>query len=275
MVGTDILIERVTTADVRIYSLDAFEGMRVAGKLAAEVLDMVVGEVKIGVTTGYLDRLCHEMIMDHQALPAPLQYRGFPRSTCTSVNHVVCHGIPSEKRPLLDGDILNVDVTVIKDGWYGDSSRMYAVGKIGKRAYNLMQNTWECLTKAIEVVKPGAYLGDIGAVIDTHAAEGRFSVVQDFCGHGIGRRFHEPPNVFHSGKKGTGIQLETGMLFTIEPMINAGKADVKTLQDGWTAVTRDRSLSAQFEHTVGVTKDGVEVFTYSPRGLDRPFTLAG
>lgn len=265
-------IKRINAFGVRIYEDEAFEGMRVAGRLVAEVLDMLVDEVKVGVTTGYLDRICYSMIMDNGAVPAPLNYRGFPKSICTSLNHVVCHGIPSESRPLLEGDIINVDVTVIKDGWYGDSSRMYVSGvKVGRRAYNLMENTWECMMKGIDVAKSGATLGDIGHVIQQHAESNRFSVVREFCGHGIGRQFHEAPSVVHVGNLGEGMELEKGMMFTIEPMINAGRPEVKTLQDGWTSVTRDRSLSAQCEHTIGITDHGNEVFTFSPKGLDRPF----
>jgi methionyl aminopeptidase len=268
----DTLIKRVTASGVRIYGEEAFEGMRVSGRLAAEVLDMVVEELQVGVTTGYLDRICHEMIMDNGAIPAPLNYRGFPKSICTSVNHVVCHGIPSESRPLLEGDIVNVDVTVIKEGWYGDTSRMYVAGeKVGRRAYQLMEATHECLMKGIEVSRAGATLGDVGHVIQTHAESLRFSVVREFCGHGVGRQFHEAPSVVHVGSPGEGLELEEGMIFTIEPMINVGGAGVKTLSDGWTSVTRDHSLSAQCEHTIGIGKDGAEVFTYSPKGWDCPF----
>lgn len=247
-----------------IYLHDAggFEGMRKAGQLAAQTLDYIAPFVKKGVTTGELDRLCHEFILAHNAIPAPLGYRGYPKSICTSVNHVVCHGIPGEKK-LIDGDILNIDVTVILDGWYGDTSRMYAIGKPSIRAAKLIDVTYEAMMRGIEVVRPGATLGDIGHAIQSFAEKHGFSVVRDFCGHGIGRIFHCAPNVVHYGKPGEGIELKEGMFFTIEPMINAGKYQVKVLEDGWTAVTRDRTLSAQFEHSIGVTSTGYEIFTLS------------
>jgi methionyl aminopeptidase len=235
----------------------------------AEALDLLVDAVRPGVTTEALDDLVYAFAMEHGAIPAPLNYRGFPKSICTSLNHVVCHGIPGP-RALKEGDILNVDVTLIVDGWHGDSSRMYAVGKIPRAAERLLEVTYNALMRGVAVVKPGATTGDIGAAIQTYAESERCSVVRDFCGHGLGRVFHDRPNILHYGEPGEGLQLKPGMLFTIEPMINLGKPHVKILSDGWTAVTRDRSLSAQFEHTVGVTETGCEVFTISPRGLDRP-----
>ncbi len=254
---------------ITIHALDDFAGMRAAGRLAAETLDMVGPHVKPGVSTGTLDRLCHEFILKHGATPAPLNYRGYPKSICTSINHVVCHGIPSDRK-LENGDILNIDVTVILNGWHGDSSRMYAAGVPNTRARNLIDITYQSLMLGLKAVKPGATLGDIGHAIQTFVEGNRFSVVRDFCGHGIGRRFHEPPNVLHFGRPGEGPILRTGMFFTIEPMVNAGRPEVKVLDDGWTAVTRDRSLSAQFEHMIGVTDNGCEVFTLSPAGLHKP-----
>jgi methionyl aminopeptidase len=247
---------------IYIHGPQEFEGMRKAGKLAAQVLDFIQPYVKAGVTTGELDKLCHDFIVQHGAIPAPLGYRGFPKSICTSINHVVCHGIPGDKK-LLEGDILNIDVTVIVDGWHGDTSRMFAVGKIPLKAAKLIDVTYEAMMRGIEVVRPGATTGDIGHVIQTFAEKNGFSVVRDFCGHGIGKIFHCAPNIMHFGKPGTGIELKEGMFFTIEPMINAGRYETKVLSDGWTAVTRDRSLSAQFEHTIGVTADGFEIFTIS------------
>jgi len=243
--------------------------MRAAGRLAAETLDMITPYVRPGVTTATLDKLCHDFIVAHGAVPAPLNYRGFPKSICTSINHVVCHGIPSERR-LEEGDILNIDVTVILNGWHGDTSRMFVAGTPSTRARMLIETTYQALMRAIEVVRPGATLGDIGYAIQSFVESRRFSVVRDFCGHGIGRNFHEPPNVLHFGKPGEGLVLRPGMFFTIEPMVNAGRPEVKVLDDGWTAVTRDRGLSAQFEHMVGVTETGCEVFTLSPAGLDCP-----
>lgn len=247
---------------IHLFQEQDFEGMRKAGRLASQVLDFITPYVKAGVTTGELDILCHDFILAHGAIPAPLGYRGFPKSICTSINHVVCHGIPGDKR-LLEGDILNIDITVILDGWHGDTSRMFSIGKINLRARKLIDTTYEAMMRGIEVVKPGATLGDIGHAIQSHAEKQGFSVVRDFCGHGIGRIFHSAPNVVHYGKPGTGLVLQQGMFFTIEPMINAGKYQVKVLEDGWTAVTRDRSLSAQFEHTLGVTANGYEIFTVS------------
>ena len=243
--------------------------MRAAGRLAAETLDMITLHVKPGVTTGQLDTLCHEFMQAHGAVPAPLNYRGYPKSICTSINHVVCHGIPGERR-LMDGDILNIDVTAVLDGWYGDSSRMYVAGQAGTRARVLLDVTYEALMRGLAAVRPGATLGDVGFAIQSYVEGQRFSVVRDFCGHGIGRRFHEAPNVLHFGRPGEGVVLRPGMFFTIEPMVNAGRPEVKVLDDGWTAVTRDRSLSAQFEHMIGVTEDGCEVFTHSPAGYTKP-----
>jgi methionyl aminopeptidase len=247
---------------VIIHNENGFLGMRKAGKLASQVLDFITPHIQEGVTTEYLDKLCHDFIIDQKAIPAPLGYKGYPKSICTSVNHVVCHGIPGSKK-LLNGDILNVDVTVILDGWYGDTSRMFSIGKPSVRAKKLIDVTYECLMYGIESVKPGATLGDIGHVIQTHAEKNGFSVVRDFCGHGIGQTFHTNPTVLHYGKPDTGLILEEGMFFTIEPMINAGRYEIKILSDGWTAVTRDRSLSAQFEHTIAVTNTGFEIFTVS------------
>ncbi len=243
--------------------------MRAAGKLAAETLDMITAHVKPGVTTLALDTLCHDFILAHNAIPAPLNYRGFPKSTCISINHVVCHGIPGE-RALISGDILNIDITVILDGWYGDSSRMYCAGPPSTKARNLIEATHEALMRGLEAARPGATLGDIGYAIQSFVEGQRFSVVRDFCGHGIGRRFHAPPNILHYGKPGEGPELKPGMFLTIEPMVNAGRPEVKVLDDGWTAVTRDRSLSAQFEHMIGVTETGIEIFTLSPAGLFKP-----
>lgn len=247
-----------------------FEGMRKAGALAAATLDMITEHVNPGVTTEELDTLCRHFVEKHGAIPAPLNYKGFPKSICTSINHVVCHGIPGDRK-LKEGDIINIDVTCILDGWHGDTSRMYLVGKkVSVKAKRLVEVTYECLMRGIEAVRPGATLGDIGHAIQTIAEKERFSVVRDFCGHGLGRAFHTPPSVMHYGNPGEGTVLEPGMFFTIEPMINAGRYETKTLADGWTAVTRDRSLSAQFEHSLAVTDDGFEIFTSSPKGWTRP-----
>ncbi len=243
--------------------------MRRAGRLAAETLDFITPHVKAGVTTGALDTLCHDFITDHDAVPAPLNYRGFPKSICTSINHVICHGIPGA-RELRDGDALNIDVTVILDGWHGDTSRMFLVGKAGVKARRLVDVTFDAMWRGIKAVRPGATVGDIGHAIQTLAEAERFSVVREFCGHGLGRVFHDAPNIMHFGTPGEGLVLRQGMFFTIEPMINAGRNDLKILDDGWTAVTKDRSMSAQFEHSIGVTADGYEVFTESPAGLHRP-----
>jgi len=254
---------------IKLHGPDEFEAMRRAGRLAAETLDYLTPHVCPGTSTGELDRLCHDFIVEHGAVPAPLNYRGFPKSICTSVNHVVCHGIPGDKR-LKDGDIVNIDVTVILDGWHGDTSRMFPVGDIGVKPRRLVDVTYDAMMRGIEAVRPGATLGDIGHAIQSYAEENRFSVVRDFCGHGLGRVFHDAPSVLHYGQPGAGIELREGMFFTIEPMINAGRYEVKILEDGWTAVTKDRSLSAQFEHSIGVTADGHEIFTLSPAGLHRP-----
>jgi methionyl aminopeptidase len=255
---------------IKLHGPDAFEGMRRAGRLAAETLDYITPAVLPGTTTGELDRLCHEFIVAREAVPAPLGYRGFPKSICTSVNHVVCHGIPGDKR-LEDGDILNIDVTVILDGWHGDTSRMYTVGsKTAVKARRLIDVTYEAMMRGIEIVRPGATVGDIGHAIQTYAEAQRFSVVRDFCGHGLGRIFHDAPSILHFGRPGEGPVLREGMFFTVEPMVNAGRYDVKVLNDGWTAVTKDRSLSAQFEHSIGVTATGHEIFTLSPTALHRP-----
>ena len=254
---------------ILLHDSEDFAGMRAAGRLAAETLDMITGHVKPGVTTGQLDTLCHEFMQDHGAIPATLNYRGYPKSICTSINHVVCHGIPGERR-LMDGDILNIDVTAVLDGWHGDTSRMYVAGQPGTRARVLLDVTYEALMRGVAAVRPGATLGDVGFAIQSYVESQRFSVVRDFCGHGIGRRFHEAPNVLHFGRPGEGVVLRPGMFFTVEPMVNAGRPEVKVLDDGWTAVTRDRSLSAQFEHMVGVTEDGCEVFTHSPAGHTKP-----
>ena len=260
------------SADARritIHTPEDFAGMRAAGQLAARTLDMIAPLVQPGTTTDALDQACHDFILAHGAVPAPLNYRGFPKSICTSINHVVCHGIPGDKR-LLEGDILNIDVTVVLDGWHGDSSRMYAAGAPSTRAARLMDVTYESMMRGIARIKPGATLGDVGHAIQVYVEGNRFSVVRDFCGHGIGRRFHEAPNVLHFGRPGEGPVLRPGMFFTVEPMVNVGRPEVKVLDDGWTAVTRDRTLSAQFEHMVGVTAEGVEIFTLSPGGLHKP-----
>jgi len=255
--------------EITIHSHQDFEGMRAAGRLAAEVLDMITEYVQVGVTTEELDQLCHDFIVGRGAVPASLGYRGFPKSTCISLNHVVCHGIPGPRR-LADGDILNIDLGVILDGWHGDSSRMYTAGKISTKARLLIDVTYEAMMRGIAAVRPGATLGDVGHAIQSFVEPKRFSVVRDFCGHGVGRRYHEAPNVLHYGRPGTGVVLKPGMFITIEPMVNAGRPEVKVLSDEWTAVTRDRSLSAQFEHSVGVTDDGVEIFTLSPKGFTKP-----
>ncbi|HSN72442.1 MAG TPA: type I methionyl aminopeptidase [Steroidobacteraceae bacterium] len=246
---------------ITIKSAEEIAAMRVAGRLAAEVLDMIGEYVVPGVTTDELDQRCHDYIVSaQQAVPAPLNYRGFPKSICTSVNHVVCHGIPGDRR-LKSGDIVNVDVTVIKDGWHGDTSRMFLVGKVGPAARRLVEVTHEAMWTGIRAIRPGTRLGDLGASIQQFVEANHFSVVREYCGHGIGRVFHEDPQVLHYGEPGTGIELEPGMTFTVEPMVNAGRRHVKLLPDGWTVVTKDHSLSAQWEHTVLVTADGFEVLT--------------
>ncbi len=255
---------------IKIHGLEAFEGMRRAGALAARTLDFITPYVQPGITTGELDRLCHEFTLDHGAVPAPLNYRGFPKSICTSINHVVCHGIPGERR-LMEGDILNIDVTPILDGWHGDTSRMFFVGdRIPLKAKRLVDVTYEAMMRGIAVIRPGARTGAIGEAIQRYAESQRYSVVRDFCGHGLGRVFHDAPSILHYGRSEEGPELCEGMFFTVEPMINAGRYEVKILADGWTAVTKDRSLSAQFEHTVAVTAEGYEIFTISPAGLHRP-----
>jgi methionyl aminopeptidase len=241
---------------------ESFEKTRVAGSIASGALDEITKIIKPGISTDQIDKLCYEYINDNNAYSAPLFYRGFPKSCCTSANHVVCHGIPSDKI-LKEGDILNVDVTAYKDGWHGDTSRMFQIGKISVKAKKLIETTYESMMQAIKILKEDVHLGDIGSTIQKHVEANGFSVVQDFCGHGIGQKFHKEPNILHYGKKGTGEKIKAGMIFTIEPMINLGKYETKTLNDGWTAVTKDKSLSAQFEHTVGITKDGYEIFTQS------------
>ena len=239
---------------------EAFDKTRIAGSIAAGALDEVKKIIKPGISTNEIDKICYEYINDHNAYSAPLFYRGFPKSCCTSTNHVVCHGIPSEKF-LREGDIVNVDVTAFKDGWHGDTSRMFMIGEVSIKAKKLINVTYESMMKAISMVKDGVQLGDIGSEIQTHVEANGFSVVQDFCGHGIGQKFHKEPNILHYGEKGTGERIKTGMIFTIEPMINLGNHETKTLKDGWTAVTKDKTLSAQFEHTIGVTNSGYEIFT--------------
>ena len=254
--------------EIIIHSAEDFEGMRKAGRLAAEVLDMITPYVRAGITTGELDRICHDYIVDHGAVPACLGYRGYPKSVCISLNHVICHGIPGDRK-LVNGDILNIDVTVILDGWHGDTSRMYGVGKLPIKAKRLLDITYETMMRGIEAVKPGATLGDVGHAMQAYAESQRCSVVKDFCGHGVGRVFHCAPNVLNYGRPHEGLILEEGMFFTIEPMVNLGGDDLKILSDGWTAVTRDMSLSAQYEHSLAVTANGYELFTASPKGWDR------
>jgi methionyl aminopeptidase len=254
---------------IKLHSEQDFAGMRRAGRLAAEALDLLTDYVRPGVTTEALDQLIFDFAISHNAYPAPLDYRGYRKSICTSINHVVCHGIP-DRKPLREGDILNIDVTLILDGWHGDSSRMYLVGEVPRRAQRLVEVTYEALMRGIAAVRPGGTTGDIGAAIQEYAESERCSVVRDFCGHGLGRLFHDEPNILHYGRRREGVPLKPGMFFTVEPMINLGRAHVKILSDGWTAVTRDRSLSAQFEHSVGVTETGCEIFTLSPKGLHRP-----
>lgn len=260
------------TGKIKLHGPEAFAGMRKAGQLAAACLDMLVPEVKEGVSTRRLDDLAREFILDHGALPACIFYRGYRHTICTSLNHVVCHGIPGDRLLRYD-DILNIDVTAIVDGWHGDTSRMYAVGAPKRKAQRLMDTTYEALMAGIAVIRPGATLGDVGAAIQAKAHAERFSVVREFCGHGLGEVFHDAPNVLHYGRAGTGQLLKPGMIFTVEPMINYGAPGVRILADGWTAVTKDKSLTAQYEHSVGVTEDGVEIFTRSPAGLDQPHAL--
>ena len=248
---------------------ESFEQIRIAGVLAAKTLDEITSHVKPGITTDKLDKICYEFIRDNGGYSAPLFYKGFPKSCCTSVNHTVCHGIPSNKY-LNDGDIINIDVTAIVNSWHGDTSRMFYVGNVSVKGKNLVEATYDSMMKAISIIKSGIHLGDIGETIQTYVEKKGFSVVRDFCGHGIGKIFHQPPNILHYGKKGEGMKLKTGMIFTVEPMINEGMYDTKLLKDGWTAVTKDKSLSAQFEHTVGVTNNGFEIFTKSKKNYERP-----
>ena len=248
---------------------EKFEKMRIAGKVASKTLDMITDHIKPGITTEKIDRMCYEFIKDNGGHSAPLFYRGYKKSVCTSLNHVICHGIPSD-RTLEEGDILNIDVTAILNDYYGDTSRMFTVGEISVKAKNLINSTYESMMNAIKILKPGSKLGDIGYEIQSYVEEKGFSVVRDFCGHGISNTFHEPPNILHYGKKDTGQELKPGMTFTIEPMINAGKYESKLLNDGWTAVTKDKSLSAQYEHTLGITENGYEIFTESVKGYTKP-----
>lgn len=259
----------INNGQIKLHGPDGFAGMRKAGALAAQALDVLAEYVKPGVTTQKLDDVAFQFAMDNNSVPATLNYRGYTHSLCTSINHVVCHGIPNEK-PLREGDIVNIDITLIVDGWHGDTSRMYPVGRVNRKAERLNQITYDSLMKSIAIVKPGATLGDIGHVIQEYAESQRCTVVRDFCGHGLGKLFHDVPNILHYGNPGQGVTLKAGMIFTIEPMINLGKPAVKILADGWTAVTRDKSLTAQFEHSIGVTKDGCEIFTLSPTGLHQP-----
>lgn len=254
------------TGDIKIFDTKAFNAMREVCKITSACLDELASIVKPNVTTEFIDNFVFDYALKHNVLPATLNYRGYKYSSCTSINHVVCHGMPANK-PLKEGDIVNIDVTFIKDGWHGDSSRMYPVGKIKPLAKNLLRTTYECLMKSIEVIKPGATTNDIGIAIEKHAHRNGFSVVRDFCGHGVGQLFHDTPNILHYSSPDNNIELKAGMIFTIEPMINTGKADVKILSDGWTAVTKDKSLSAQYEHTVGVTNEGCEIFTLSNENL--------
>jgi len=254
---------------IKLHGTEGFSGMRKAGRLSAEILDALTDFIVPGVTTQAIDDLVRELTLRSDALPATLGYRGYTHSCCTSINHVVCHGIPGPKR-LQDGDIVNVDVTSIVDGWHGDTNRTYLVGNPGIKARRLVAATYESMMRGIEAAKPGNTLGDISHAIQSYAERNRYGVVRDFCGHGIGRLFHDAPEVVHAGRPGTGPELRPGMFFTIEPMINIGRPDVKVLEDGWTAVTRDKTLSAQFEHSIGITETGCEVFTKSPKGLDCP-----
>ena len=248
---------------------ESFEKIKIAGSLAADTLDEVTSFVKPGISTDKLDKICYEYIKDNNGYSAPLFYRGFPRSCCTSANHIICHGIPSKKY-LNEGDIINIDVTAIVDGWHGDTSRMFYVGDVSIKSKNLVSATYKSMMNAISIIKNGLNLGDIGESIQTYVEDKGFSVVRDFCGHGTGKIFHELPNILHYGKKGEGIKLKTGMIFTVEPMINEGKYNIKMLNDGWTAVTKDKSLSAQFEHTIGVTNGGFEIFTKSKKNYNQP-----
>ncbi len=266
---SDLADTPVRTGRIKLHGPEDFEGMRRAGRLVAECLDMVTPHVVPGASTEELDRLIREYTLDHGGLPACLGYRGYMKTTCISVNHVVCHGIPGA-RTLREGDVANIDHTVVLDGWHGDTSRMFAVGQVAPRAGKLIDVTYEALERGLAAVRPGARLGDVGHAIQQHVEANRMSVVREFCGHGLGRVFHDSPNVLHYGRPGTGEVLAAGMFFTVEPMVNLGKSGTKVLADGWTAVTRDKSLSAQCEHSVGVTQDGCEVFTLSPGGLFKP-----
>ena len=257
------------TGAIRLYGPEAFEGMRRACQLTARCLDGLAEIVVPGVTTQAIDEFVYDFALANDAVPATMNYRGYTKSVCTSINHVVCHGIPNDK-PLKEGDIVNIDVTLVIDGWHGDSSRMYPVGKLKRAAERLCEVTYRALLLGIEAVRPGGHIGDIGEAIQSYAESERCSVVRDFCGHGVGKLFHDAPNILHYGRRGEGAEMKPGMIFTIEPMINLGRPHVKILNDGWTAVTRDRTLSAQYEHTLGVTEDGYEVFTHSPGGLDTP-----
>ena len=260
---------RVTKDGIRIYEQADFAGMHAAGRLAAQILDDIAAHVVPGQSTAEIDRIITQMVDDAGATSATIGYKGYQHASCISINHVVCHGIPSDKL-LKDGDIVNIDVTVIVDGWFGDTSRMYVAGRLSRKAERLIQVTHDALMKGIEVAKPGNTFGDIGHAIQVYAESQRMSVVRDFCGHGLGRVFHSPPNVLHYGRAGTGAVLEEGMFFTIEPMINLGRPETKVLADDWTAVTRDKSLSAQFEHSIGITAKGAEIFTMSPAGKFHP-----
>jgi methionyl aminopeptidase len=264
-----VLAPHKNDGQIKLHGRDAFAGMHKAGRLAAECLDAVNDLIAPGVPTQVIDDFVYDFGMAHGALPATLGYKGYTKSSCTSINHVVCHGIPGDK-PLRDGDIVNIDVTLIVDGWHGDSSRMYKVGNVKRAAERLIDVTYEAMMRGIEAIRPGRTTGDIGAAIQDYAERERCSVVRDFCGHGVGQLFHDVPNILHYGSPGEGVVLKPGMIFTVEPMINLGRPQVKILADGWTAVTRDRSLSAQFEHSVGVTETGYEIFTLSPKGLTPP-----
>jgi methionyl aminopeptidase len=268
-VTADLATPPARDGRIKLHGPDGFAGMRRAGALAAAALDMLVPHVVPGVATIALDKLVEDFVLAAGAVPATVGYHGYQHSSCISINHVVCHGIPSDKA-LKDGDIVNIDITVIVDGWHGDTSRMFLVGDVPLKARRLVDVTYECLMLGIEAARPGNTIGDIGHAIQTHAERQRYGVVRDFCGHGLGRLFHDAPEIVHLGRPGTGPELRPGMFFTIEPMINLGKAATKVLDDGWTAVTRDRSLSAQFEHSIGITQDGCEIFTKSPAGFDRP-----
>ncbi len=265
-----IMITFMNTENIYIHNVNDFVAMRKAGSLTAKILDALKNFIEPGISTEDINEFCHRMIIKNDAVPAPLNYKNFPKSVCTSVNHVVCHGIPSEKKILKNGDIINVDVTVILDGWHGDSSRTFAVGNINNKILSLLKTTYECLLIGIENAKPGKKIGDIGYSIQKYAEAKNFSVVRDFCGHGIGKKFHTPPSILHYGSIGEGVEIVPGMFFTIEPMINIGNWQVKILNDGWTAVTKDKSLSAQYEHTIGITENGNEIFTLSQNNSDFP-----